>query len=221
MNWNMISAGFFILGSLLFLGTCARAEPIYVNKCSGTYIGEGYVLTAAHCVLGEVQTTLRKDALADDAKDEDKGGWTAKVIITDNLHDFAIVKFDKALVQSEKDKSVWEPKTDVVIADLKFKATKVGCEYPKLRQHYLVKGWPMGEYAETIGYVAGPKKKIAVWAVAYMFVGAGFYGSSGSGVYNELTDTVDAVFVGMIQGSGLYIIIPTAEICNILPREIK
>jgi hypothetical protein len=34
-------------------------------------------------------------------------------------------------------------------------------------------------------------------------------------------DEVVEVMVGILQGSGLMIQVPTAEVCNILPREIK
>lgn len=212
---GVIAALLIAAGAALVFPGLAKAEPVFVdNRCSGTYLGNGYVLTAAHCVRGETETILRKTPAIEE---DDNGGWTAKVVLTDHLHDIAIVKFDKVLVKN--DKSEWKPQE--IISPLPFTATKVSCEYPKLRQHYVMKGFPAGQYVETIGYIAGDKRKVGPWPVVFPFVGAGYFGSSGSGVYNQITDTVDGVTVGIILGSGILFMVPTAEICGIIPREIQ
>jgi hypothetical protein len=205
------------LGAAVLFPGLARSSPVYVMSCSGTYLGKGYVLTAGHCVQGETETILRQDAPTDA---DDKSGWTAKVVLTDHLHDIAIVKFDKVRVKNMKPNGTVEWNDEPITETLPFAVTKVGCTFPKMRQHYVMKGWPAGMYAETIGYIAGDRKKRAYWPESYLIAVAGFFGSSGSGVYNQITDTVDGVMVGMIPGSGLMIMVPTAVVCNIIPREI-
>lgn len=216
-----VAAGLFLAGVILLAARCAKAEPIYVNKCSGVYIGEGYVLTAGHCVVGETETILRKDKVKEEDEDTDKGGWTAKVVVTDHLHDLAIVKFDKIMTKkTEKDKDEWKP--EAIKDPLPFTATKVSCDYPKMMKHYVIKGWPaFAGYTEVIGYVAGDKKKRGPWDVSYVVVAPIWFGNSGSGAYDQITDRVEMIMVGLVPGSTLAIGVPTAEICSFLPREIK
>lgn len=191
--WTLfLTCWLFVVGAFA-LAFCAKAEPVYVDRCSGIYIGKNYVLTAGHCVEGQTSTFVKRDQ-------EDDQAWVAQVIWTDHRRDFA-------LLQTE--------------VNLDIKATKVSCEYPKMGQHFKLKGWPAGEYAETLSYIAGEKKKRFVWPVSYFVAGPGFYGHSGSGLYNQITDTVDLILVGGLIGSGLMIAIPIAEICPFIPSEIR
>lgn len=204
--WTSLAlAGAFF--SAIMLGTViARSQPVYVSGCSGTSLGNGYVLTAGHCVEGQNETQLKRDSL-------DTDYWTAKVVFTDHRRDFALLKVDDHFTVDADGKAT----KDVTPFDVT--ATKVGCEYPKMGQHYKIKGWPaMVGYTEVIGYIAGPQKKRGPWDVSYVMVAPIFYGNSGSGGYNQITDQVEIVVVGMMPGTSLALVIPTAEICNILPR---
>lgn len=197
---------FGAIGLALVAGRCAKADPVYVGGCSGTSLGNGYVLTAGHCVEGKTETVLKRDSL-------DTDYWTAKVVWTDHRRDFALLQVaDFFAVDAEGKETKGTTTFDIA-------SSKIGCEYPKMGQHYMIKGWPaLVGYTEVIGYIAGPQKKRGAWDVSYVMVAPIFYGNSGSGGYNPVTDQVEIVIVGMMPGTSLALVIPTAEICNILPR---
>lgn len=208
------------IGSI-FLIALARSEPVYVKNCSGTYIGSGYVLTAGHC-MDQTELFVAK---ANPAKDEDEGTtekFTAKIVWSAVGRDVGILKLDKSVVKTTKEEREdgKEKTKEAPLKAIPFKVSKVSCEVPKIGSNLTMKGWPIGEYVEVRGYVSSETRKVATWDVVQFVSMPGFFGNSGSGVMND-KDEVVAVMVGILQGSGLMIQVPTSEICNILPKEVN
>lgn len=206
---GIIAALAIAVGAAFFFPGLARAAPVYVEDCSGTYIGGGYVITAMHCVRFKTETTIKVDK-------EAEGGWTARVVWTNDYHDIAMLKFAKELVKKD---GQWIPGEDY--KSLPFTATKVGCTYPKLHDTYKMKGWPAGMYTEVDAIIVGDKARRGHWPVTYFIASAGYSGSSGSGLYKDSSTTIYGVVVGMIPGSGLMVAVPTAEVCSIIPRDAE
>lgn len=173
--------------TLLLLAAGAKAEPVYMaSRCSAVALKGGLVLTAAHCVDGPYATFMR-DRKA-------KEGYTATLLLANNYIDFALYKLDDQYA---------------------FNGSVLSCEPLKLRQHFMVKGWP-GDvgYTETIGYVAGYKTELPpLWTKVHIAIMSIFYGSSGSGAYG-LNDEVIGIVVGMVPGTSIGVLVPADEICG-------
>jgi V8-like Glu-specific endopeptidase len=209
------------LGFVTAMVICpAISEPVYVTGCSGTYIGAGYVLTAGHC-LGQDELFVAKDNPANDKDDVVTEKFTVKVIWTAGDRDLGLVRMDKVLVKTSKEEREEgkEHFKGVTIPAIPFTATKVSCADLKIGDKLFVKGWPGGEYVEYAATVASPAKHHWKWAVSYLAVSPGFFGSSGSGMLNEKNE-VTGVLVGGIMGSGILAFVPASEICAILPKDL-
>jgi len=165
---------------------------------SGVYVGNGYVLTAAHvAVNGLVQpitVSRQRDAAWTDSYD-------AKVVWIDQVRDFAILKINAV--------------------EVTFKAAKIECTEPTLGQDVTVAGWPADlGLVISKGYIAGGKATRAIWEQSFIMVGAIFFGNSGGPVYAD-SGRVIGLAVGMLQGSSLGIVIPTSVVCEVLPFAVK
>lgn len=170
----------------------ARAEPVFLGNCSGVYLDKGYVLTAAHCV--------ESSTIAVRASDDSDDIYTAKFVTMNPFKDFALYKIEQS---------------DVIL-----KPSKIACYEPKMRQHFMVKGWPaiLG-YTEVIGYVAGNKTSIGPWEEGYPIIAPVYYRNSGSGVY-DLNEDVIGIVVGGIILAGLNVMVPATAFCDSLPQGL-
>lgn len=189
MKRTLLAAAALIVSTL-----SAEASPVYVDGCSGVYLGKGYVLTAGHCVQNAVETSVAVDSDSDTK-------WTAHVVLTDHRRDVAFLQLT-------------EPKS------APFSATKLSCNVPSMRQHFMMKGWPNGIYSESIAYMGGRRKAYGPWPDAILVIAPGWFGSSGSGLYNQITDTVDGIVVGIVGRAPIMIAVPVAAFCDIIPRPI-
>lgn len=210
----------FLTALGIMWATHSRSEPVYVAGCSGVYLGKNYVLTAAHCVDNP-------DALYVAINREDEAvKYSAVPVWTLPQKDFAVIQLDKQYVRkADKDEAKDSDRGDFKLVEIKepvtWKATKVSCAYPELNRHYTAKGFPgAAGYTEVDAYIASSKGKHAYWAVSYVAVAPIYRGNSGSGLYLA-DDTVEGLVVGMVLGTSLAFVIPTAEICNILPSELR
>ena len=169
---------------------------------SGVYIGDGYVLTAAHVADeagegGEVEIKRKRSEDYTDA-------WTGTVVWIDKVQDFALVRIK------------------AVLDDAHLPAAEVSCDKFKMQQSVTIVGWPrdLGRI-QSQGYVAGAEEKRGPWAHALVVVAPVTFGNSGGPVYDNATGKVAGLAVGILNGTSLSIVIPTYRICKILPRSIK
>lgn len=218
---QIAALGIAVTAAFLFPGL-ARSEPVYVLNCSGTYIGGGYVLTAGHCTTQDNIFVSKDNPEMEDHTNVER--FSAKVVWGTQSRDFGLIQLDKALVKRDKNEREDEPDKgkfkEQAIKDIPFKASTVSCVTPRVGEHVTTQGFPAGEYIEAPGVVVSVPRKIGPWQVAQWIAIPGWPGSSGSGVLNDRGEVV-AVIVGLIRGSGLMIAVPTSEVCNILPRDIK
>lgn len=217
----LVAAGLFLTGALILFARVASAEPVYVNGCSGTYIGEGYVLTAGHCI--SMDSFVAKTNPENDEPGTTTEKYTVQIVWVAG-GDYGLYKLDKALVKRSKTEREDADDDDKfkkeAIKAIPFTATKVFCGDLKIGEKLHVSGWPAGQYTEFDAVVASPKAKHMLWPKSYLAASPGFYGSSGSGMLNAQGE-VAGILVGGIVGSGVLAFVPTSEICTILPREIK
>jgi len=219
--WGYLTLLLMLILFSVILTSRAKSEPVYVENCSGVYLGHGYVLTAGHCVE---QSDLFVSKANPERKDnESVEKYTALPVFVTPGRDYGLLRLDKALVKTTKQERDDDDKgkfKEAPLGTIPFQPTKVSCEPLKLGEPLTFKGWPAGEYVETTGVVASPVGEHFMWRVSALVQGAGFFGSSGSGALNA-QGQVKGILVGTLQGSGLYVILPTNDVCNILPREIQ
>jgi S1-C subfamily serine protease len=166
---------------------------------SEVYIGNGYILTAAHVAADakEGVVTIKRPRNAG-WTDE----WSAKVLWIDAVHDFALLKLAAV------------PPADLV-------AAKVACDSLTMGENVTIIGWPVDlGRIQSRGYVAGDAGKRDRWEVSYVVVAPIFFGNSGGPVYDK-DGHVAALAVGIVSGTSLSIVVPTAAICQQLPADAK
>jgi hypothetical protein len=179
------------------------------------------VLTAGHCVAAD-DLFVAKANPDKDLPGVDTEKFTAKIVWAAIGRDFGVIRLDKALVKTSKDEREdgKDKFKEEAIKNIPFAPTKISCEIPKIGAKLQMKGWPIGEYTEVTATIASAPRKIGQWEVGQFVSSSGFFGNSGSGLLNDKNE-VQAVMVGLLPGSALMVVVPTAEICNILPRELQ
>lgn len=178
------------------------------TKCgghgSGVYIGDGYVLTAAHVAEGaDKDGTVQVNRPRSDS-DSWNDSWTAEVLWTDKRQDFALLKLRAIMDESGVPAAV------------------VSCEPLKMQQPVTIVGWPLSlGRIQSRGYVASKEdKQPPHWAHAYVVVAPVTFGNSGGPVYDDAGKVV-GLAVGIVDGTSLSFVIPTFRVCSQLPHSLK
>lgn len=164
---------------------------------SGVYLGNGWVLTAAHVAAGAPDNATKIKRVRNESWTDE---WTADVVWTDTRQDFALLK-----IRGE-------------VANLS--AAVIDCGDMALGQDVTVVGWPADlGMVQSRGYVAAGKEKRGPWQSAFVVVAPIFFGNSGGPVYNQEGD-VAGLAVGILQGTSLSIVIPVSAVCKQLPSGV-
>jgi S1-C subfamily serine protease len=204
-----------IAGAVLVEGNYpSRARPLLPEALvkievggghgSGSHLGNGVILTAAHVVTGETTVRVRIASacvpFAPTPATSCSVTVPAEVLWTNS-------KFDVAMLRVE----------DVET----FKVHRIGidCSSPKLGEAVIAKGFPldMGR-VETRGYIAGETKALGgLWAEGVIVDIAGGAGMSGGPVVNANTGKVRGIVVGAAgRISPLMVAVPSSTVCALV-----
>jgi S1-C subfamily serine protease len=98
--------------------------------------------------------------------------------------------------------------------------TKLNCEAPKQGENISNISNPAEmEFVVVKGYIASKaQKKLGQWKEVFPMVLPGFFGSSGSPVFNEKNEVIGN-FVGALNTGAIAIMEPLYKICDILPPK--
>lgn len=169
---------------------------------SGVYIGDGYILTAAHVAVeaGTEGTVEIKHPRSENYADS----WTATVVWVDTRQDVALLH------------------VKAVISDTALKASPVSCDKFNVGQKVVIVGWPrdLGRI-QSSGYIASDETKRGPWAHSVVVVAPVTFGNSGGPVYDEQTGKVAGIAVGILDGTSLSLVVPVYHVCGTLPRSIN
>lgn len=177
-------------GEALFVRTMVQTPmgPKYGHG-SGIYLGNGFVLTAAHVARDEDQLWVKQGELL----------FPLELIWSDEDEDYALLRLTEHYTHSL------------------FKADKVSCVPPELGQDLIIKGFP-ADLNQTVvrGYIAGKEQKLDHWAHAWPMIAGIFYGNSGGPVYNTRGEVI-GISVGLLD-TPVAVMSPIYVICPKLPR---
>lgn len=155
-------------------GSAVRINIGSAGTCSGVHIGNGFVLTAAHCTTTGDTLTVETDL---------GGKATARLMWANVLgkggYDIALLKVEEA------------PFAD------NWKASKVACEAPKAGDVVTMFGQPLGlRFTQTWGRVAsGELQAFGLWRQVILVDAAGAKGMSGGPVLRA-----DGKVIGLVVG---------------------
>lgn len=166
---------------------------------TGFSIGNGTIVTAAHVVMGAKTVSI---------KDVDGNIRMAHVDIVDAATDLAILKSNQRIPAAELD-----------------------CRIAKVGEQIEAIGTPLGlEFITAAGRIAAEPRKVPTGAIAYVTDIVTIMGMSGGPVFagGRIIGVNHAVMLAPINGpmgqvpslAGFGFIIPSANVCALLEREV-
>ncbi len=161
---------------------------------SGVHIGNGYIVTAAHVVVGAPDLDIKLDDGS---------------IIKDVEVMWINTKYDIALLH--------------VGASEGFEGAALECTNPQIGTPITVEGNPLGmEFVVSYGHVGSTPQTVlwngkVVWPIVYTIDADASPGNSGGPVYNEDGEVV-GILVGRVPGEALRWAVPASVVCGLLGR---
>lgn len=157
---------------------------------SGFYIGDGYVVTAAHVVAGEASIKVRT---------ESGEARSAKVVVFDDLDDLAILRVNPVGVA--------------------LGTAALDCRPPVVGEEVYTRGNPtILDFVNTYGRVAGPPREVASWRTVWIADMTILPGNSGGPVFDSDHEVI-GVAVGMLVVAGapvsVAIVVPATTVCRL------
>jgi len=200
-SWFVLAAFFAALGIASMSARVinskvklSQPEPMYLKMadghCSGAYLGNGFAITAYHCL--------------EDTPPEWQGGdlkFNLDVVWTSKDHDMALLR---------------NTEIDKMFPGLQ--ATKFTCVVPEVGDAITAAGYPADLGLVHIrGYVAGKAKEVGRWKSGVPAILPIFFGNSGGPAYNSRGEMF-ALTVGLLD-TPISILTPLSAVCDILPRR--
>lgn len=182
--------GAFLVASSGNLKELPAGSQVEINTvCSGVHLGDGLMLTAAHCV-GKGEQGVATD----------KGEWFSSTLLWTNTD------YDVALYAAE-------------IARAPIRRAELACRDLVVDEQVILAGSPLGEhFIRTRGVVLGPKRKYDdMWAEGVIVDITIGHGSSGGPLF-DLEGKIVGLGVGYHRGYRFGIVVPSSTICRLLAR---
>ena len=162
------------------------------THCSGVHLGNGVVLTAAHCTEYPVK------GIVTDAKRE----FSASLLWENKAYDVALIHAD--------------------LEGTALRKSEVSCSAPAVGDQIVISGHPQDlEWIRTRGVVVAPMRDAAfdgIWKEVIVADATAGPGNSGGPVF-DLQGQVVGVLVGMYTCMRLSVIVPGSTVCRLLARS--